>query len=451
MKLIRSIAFTGVLLVGALGCESVVEDLNINPNEFTDISTGLLVNHSVLNMASIAESEAARIAGMWTDQFTGSDRQYISQDDYKVDDSDFDGVWEDLYRDGIVPSQIAQEKASAEDATGLLGIAQITEAFYAGEAASLFGDVPYTQANQATEFPDPVYDSQESVLRAAIALLDQGFDNTAANPTTNTPALAITGGNSVLTGEATWQELSRGLKARYLLILRDYEGALAAAQESFDEVEDEPRIIHTTTNFAENLFFQFEAEQRSDYLTFTGSYLTGVLQDSGAVSRADAKTDDANRLAFYTYTAGGFLRLNTNPGGYFAADQDFPVVSYPEVQLIIAETAQRTGDSELAIEALNNARNYWDELMGTDDYEDFDDSDFDDDNSLLEAILLEKFVSVFGTPTFYDVIRTNNIIGTNLDGRTTPAQRFLYPSVERSSNSSFPGIKTLDDPTPINM
>lgn len=438
----RCIALAGVFLGGAYGCQSTVDDININPNEFTDISTSLLVNHSVLNMASIAESEAARITGMWSDQFTGSDRQYITQDKYEVLDNDFDGIWEDLYRDGIVPSEIAQEKATAENAMGFLGIAQIAEAYYAAEAALLFGDVPFTQANQANEFPDPAYDNQADVLMAAIDLLETGGQNTGE--------LLVTDGNDVFTGEGTWRQFANGLRARYLLAMRDYEGAMMAADSSWSSTDGEALIIHSTTNLAENLFYQFEAEQRADYLTFTGSYLSQVLADTFPVSRTDDKTDDAARLDFYTYTAGGFLRLNTNPGGYFAADQNFPVVGYPEVKLIIAETAARLGQTDKAIAALNQARNYWDELLGTDSYQDYDADDFDDDDALLKTILLEKFVSVFGTPTFYDVVRTDNLVGTFLDGRTEPAQRFLYPSVERSSNNSFPGLKDLDEPTPIN-
>jgi len=200
-----------------------------------------------------------------------------------------------------------------------------------------------------------------------------------------------------------------------------------------------------------NLFYQFEAEQRTDYLTFDGSYLSRVLSDTTAISRTSAKTNDSNRREFYQYTAGGFDRLNTNPGGLFAADQSFPVISYPEVQLIIAESAQRTGDNAKAITALNNARNYWDGLMGTDDYIDMEAGDFADDAELLNAIMLEKFVSVFGLPTFYDLTRTNNMLGVDLDGRDAPVQRFIYPSVERSSNSNYPGLKSLDEPTPINM
>lgn len=430
------------LLFVTLGCKSFVEDININPNGFTDISTTLLVNHAVLNVASIQESDAARTAGMWTDQFSGEDRSYRSRDSYAIDDSDFDEIWARFFRDGLAPARGAKAKAIAEGATGLEGIATILEGYYAAEAALLFGDVPFSEADDVTNFPDPRYDSQQDVISEAITLLAQGAELTSD--------LQVTSGNSVLTGEASWAELAKALEARYRISTRDYAGALEAAEASFKSITDVPSIVHSTDNFAENLFYQFEAEQRSDYLTFERSYLLRVISDGTFVSRTSTKTNDTSRRNFYTYNAGGFDRINTNDNGLFAAGADFPIVSYPELQLIIAEAAFRTGDLSKAIQALNKARNYWDFILGVDDYLDLEASDFAGSTDLLNAIMLEKFVSVFGLPTFYDIARTDNLVGTDLDGRVTPVQRFLYPSVERSSNANYPGLKTLDDPTPIN-
>lgn len=444
MKYNFRIIAVAALFVGLTSCESVVDGLNQDPNNFTDISLSLITNHSVLNLASIAEAEPARIAGMWADQFDGSDRQYITQDNYGVADADFDAIWSDIYGNGIAQTDIGIAKATEENINSLLGINQILKGYYAAEAALLFGDVPFSEANQADKFPDPSYDSQASVLSAAISLLDQGAGNTAG--------FSVTTGNSVLSSSSTWPQFASALKARYLLAQRDYDGALTAAQAAgFDAASNSVDIVHTTTNFAENLFFQFEGEQRTDYLTFDGSYLVQMLSDTTDVSRTDAKTNDTNRRAFFMKpSASGFDGLNVSDG-YFAPSQDFPVIGYPEVQLIIAECAARGDDPATAVAALNNARNYWDGLMGTDDYQDYEETDFASTDELLVAILKEKFASVFGTPTFYDVIRTDNMIGTDLDGRDTPAQRFLYPASEGASNANFPGLKTLDDPTPINM
>lgn len=54
-----------------IGCEKPVEGLNENPNQFTDTPIDLILNHSLLNLASIAEAEPARITAIFTDQFTG--------------------------------------------------------------------------------------------------------------------------------------------------------------------------------------------------------------------------------------------------------------------------------------------------------------------------------------------------------------------------------------------
>lgn len=428
-------------------CEGVVDDLNVNPNEFTSVPAQLVFNQTVLNTVSIAEAEPARIAGMWSDQFAGTDRQYITQDRNEVSSATFDEIWEDLYQQGISQAQIAQELSTAEGQTVLANLSVMLEGYYAAEAALMFGDVPYTEVNNL-EISDPAYDPQAQVLANAINLIQGSISGDGADE-------LVSFGNEILTGTSTWGELGNALLARYYLAQGDFPNALTAARAaSFDETTDGVDIIHSTTNFAENLFFQFEGEQRADYLTFGNvgteqSTLYSILSDTTSMSRTAEGTDDAARLSLLSSgTAGGFYRINITSGGFFAPDANFPLIGYPEVQLILAEAAARTGEEGDARDALNNARNYWDGLTGTDSYADFDESLSGDD--LIMAIMTEKYVSVFGLPTFYDVVRTENMLNADMDTRSFPAQRFLYPSTEISSNSNFPGEASLDDPTPIN-
>ena len=441
MNKLRFLALAA-LVISAFGCESVVDDLNVNPNEFTEVPATLIFQHAALNTAAVAEAEPARIAGMWSDQFAGTDRQYITQDRYEVSAATFDEVWSDLFQAGISQSQLAEQAAQAEGQDNLANFSRILQGYYAAEASLIFGDVPFSEVNNL-EISDPRYEDQASVLNAGIGLLEAGISGSGSD-------VGVSAGNSIFNSSSTWAEFAQALRARYLLAQSDYDGALSAARAAgFEDASSSVDIIHTTTNFSENLFFQFEAEQRSDYLSFGNegsvqSTLFNILQDTTAMSRADDKTDDSARFAYYSSGAqAGLYKLNVNPGGFFAADMDFPVIGFPEVQLIIAECAARTGDDEAAIAALNAARNYWDDLTGTDSYQDYDEDDFDDDDALLDAILTEKYVSVFGLPTFYDVIRTNNRLGADMDTRDTPAQRFLYPSTEISSNSNFPGVADL--------
>ena len=432
-------------------CESVVDDLNVNPNEFTQVPTQLVFNQVVLNTAAIAEAEPLRISGMWADQFAGTDRQYITQDRFEVGAATFDEVWGDLYQQGISQAQIAQEQAAADGIEAIGNYARLLEGYYVAEAALMFGDVPYTQVNDL-EFPDPVYEPQEEVLAAAISLIQTSVTGAGADNSISTANQVLTSGSEDGT---TWGEFGNALLARYYLAQGDYEAALSSAQAAnYDQTSDGVQIIHTTTNFAENLIYQFEAEQRANYLSFGNdstveSTLYNFLAAETPLSRGDDNTDDAARLALFSSGVDqGIYRINVSDDGFFARDADFPLIGYPEVQLIIAESAARTGDEETALDALNNARNYWDELTGTDSYDDLDSDDLSGDE-LIEAILIEKYVSVFGLPTFYDIIRTDNLIGADMDTRSSPAERFLYPSTEISSNSNYPGDKTLDEPTPV--
>jgi hypothetical protein len=59
----------------------------------------------------------------------------------------------------------------------VLGIARIIEAYTYISLVDYLGDVPFSQANQFTEFPTPIADSGEDVYNAQIALLDQAIDN----------------------------------------------------------------------------------------------------------------------------------------------------------------------------------------------------------------------------------------------------------------------------------
>ena len=450
------VAIATSLVAGLSSCESIVDDINNDPNAFTDITLQLALNQAQLNMASISGAFPAHVATMWTDQFTGTDRQYITYDQYGIANNDFDDVWLDLYQRGIVQAQEAKAQAAAQGLPVLQGIALVTEGYYFGEAASMFGDVPFNEANKVTEFTDPNYQAQGEVLRGAVALIDEAL------PLLGTATVAGISSNIFATQGATWAQIANGLKARYLLGLMDYEGAYAAAAASgITMPRQDLAVKSSTTNFGENLWWQFEIEQRTTYLTVGNtaqglSYFQQLLTDSTTISRSrgDAKTNDAGRYAYYIDVNGtpakGVSYNTTN--GWAAQTAKTSIITAAEVQLILAEAAARTGRRDEAIKGLNAGRNYYDELLGQDNYKDFTSDDLDSDtdgDAFIKRILVEKFLGVIGLPTFYDLNRTKNLIGTTSENNLPLAKRFFYPSTEQSSNDNFPGLKPLVEPLPL--
>ena len=462
MRTTKNSLYGGLLGVAALGlgaCQGLVEDINNDPNNFTDVTLELSLNQAGLATGAISNQQTARIATIFSDQFVGSDRQFIALNSYSAVGATFDNSWEDIYQRGLVAAQIARDQAQEQGLTALDGAAQIFEAYYFAEAAALFGDVPFSEANQIEQFEDPALEPQADVLRGVISMLDEAIGKVGDRAV----AADFTG---IFVGDLTYAQLANGLKARYALYLMDYAGAAEfAAAAEMDTEGESLRIRTSTANYGENLWYQFEVEQRSDYISIGESTLFQILADSTERTRANDKTDDDARLAYFNSgVSGGINRINT-VDGFGAIAEPLDVITAREVQLILAESLARTGDTEGAIAALNTARNIWEAKLGLGDdvYEDYEADDFEEDgiaatagetaaNSLLLEILEEKFVSVIGTPSYYDVLRTDNLLGVRIKGTGTTMipQRFLYPQTERSSNSSLPEeLPGLFEPLPL--
>lgn len=426
-------------------CEKPVEGLNDNPNEFTDAPISLLLNHTLLNVASIAEAEPARITAIFTDQFTGVDRQYGTLNGYSTLSTTYEEMWEDTFQRGISQVQIAKQKAQDSGNSLVEGQLLILEAYYFAEAALVFGDIPFSEVNNP-EFPDPKYESQESVIRAAIAMISDGIAKAGSSPAAN----------NVFSTSSSWAQIGNALTARYYLALGEKVNANnAAIAANFVNALNDWSIKHSIANYGENLFWQFEVEQRQDYLKVENSYMSNLLNSTSDVYRGNSKTNEMARFNYYVASNG--LSLNTSDDGFAAQTRSFPVISFEEIQLIIAETSVSQSN---AIEALNKVRAHNAVKFGT-QYDDYVLADFETggmlnkelstENAIKMEILLEKYCSVIGLPTYQDVLRTNNFIGVPIKSSETTKipQRFIYPSTEESSNSNFPGYVDQYIPTPI--
>jgi hypothetical protein len=401
----------------------------------------LLLNHTLLNVASVAEAEPARITAIFTDQLTGFDRQYGTLNTYSTNAASYEDVWEDIFQRGITQAQIVRSKAQEGGNNVVDGQAAILEAYYFAEAALLFNDVPFSEVNNP-EFPDPQYEEQESVLRAAITMLTEGASR----------AGSTSAANNVFATTSTWAQVAEALKARYYLALGEYQNAHSAAvAANFTSKASDWSIKHSVANYGENLFWQFEVEQRQDYLRVQNSYMSRLLKEGEDIYRGNAKTDETARYNYYVSSANG-LSMNTSADGFAAQTASFPVISFEEVQLIRAEAAARLNVNDDALAAINAVRASNAVKFGT-TYDAYVLADFEANGmasngqttvgmALLHEALFEKYCSVIGLPTYQDVLRTENAIGVpikNANESTIP-QRFIYPAAEEASNSNFPGF-----------
>lgn len=436
----KNIKYVFTLLISATmiySCSDYTDGINESPNNFNNAPGDLLIGQANLAVIKLSGSQASRTSGIWTDQFTGADRQYVSLDKYITTAGDYDDDWEDLYTRGVAQARLAEDFAKTNGDPIMEGVSNIMEAILLGEAASLWGDVPNTQACDYTNYPNPSYDKQSDVLNDVQNLLDNAISKLG---TTSVTSFYDTG----FVSSGTWSEIAHSLKARYYLVAKNYSSALSEAQMGISQGND-LLSTHSNTEGAKNLYYQFVVEQRGGYLEVNGpSYLYKLL--NGDTPRLLNTPGDTNRKAKYFDN----MSLNTNANGYFAVDASFPIVSFVETKLIEAEAAQRVGGNigNEGLVAFNEVRTYLqNEYGGT-----FPASS-SNGQDLTKEILEEKYISLIGSlQVFHDTRRTDNVLNVPIKSSTATSipQRFLYPQSEIGSNSNFPGVVDLFTKTPVN-
>ena len=337
-----------LLILGS--CEKYTEDLNKDPNEFITAPSELIIGQAQLGWMQLATSNSARYAGIFMNQFTGEDRQYVTVNQYSTTAADYDDTWDDALVDGIAQAQLAKSLALEDGNQILAGIATICEAAIFGEMTALFGDIPFSETNNIDNTATPKFDSQSDVLAGVQSLLDDAISKVGDSQA------SLYSGNR-LSSEATWKEIAYSLKARYYLIAKDYQNALTNARKGINTPEKSLQTRHTTALNSENLYYQFMVDERDGYLGATDSYLVRIM--SGLDERNIETPGDSLRFKHYftPYSDGSGHAPNTSTNGVFAETAPMNIISFEEVMLIEAEAANRVKDNG-DVSAFNNVRKY---------------------------------------------------------------------------------------------
>ncbi len=461
MKRLHNFIFSIGLLFLVSSCVDELPEINESPNSATDAPLDALVVASQVSLMGVYESEDARLANMWTRQFTGSDRQYTSYHTYIVTSEVFSFI--QVYIGVIQPTLDAEVKAAALNNRAVIGMLKVIRAMAYGHAVALYGDIPFTESNQYPEIENPEYDGQEAVYARLQIMLDEAIAdlNSGEGGIAGSIDIFYNGDNS------SWVELANTVKARYYLHVGDYTAALNSANNGISSPAGNMLAPHGTTVSAnQNSYYDFAVIQRDGYLTAEDSYLARLIDPTQPEYRGDTKTDDSTRFATIFNGGVGEYVLNTTADGYFAADASFPLASFAETQLIKAESILRDNPSDLqaAIDELNALRGALESTYPGSTYDDYVIADFqisgianNDGSSAVDALLTEiieeKYVSLVGqVEVFNDFRRLDNPLGLTPTIGTRFPQRFLYPTDEVNSNSNFPSTNPgLFDATPINQ
>ncbi|WP_373512864.1 SusD/RagB family nutrient-binding outer membrane lipoprotein, partial [Persicitalea sp.] len=303
MKHIKYLSLSFLLLAGS-GCESLVKDINDNPNEISsdNFQAGvLLLKGMELANVSVQLGHQTRIAGMWSGQTRGVALLYKSIYEYNLSAEETSSVWQNAYQGVVKQARLLREHtADSPKAAQYSGISKVIEANAMGTIANLFGDVPYAEISN-DDIADPKFDSQKAVFGQLQTLLDGAITDLGSAANTAVPEDLYLNGNTL-----KWAKVAYTLKARMYMYTREYEKAYEAATKGISAANE--ALTFTPPNIGNgslNLNYKM-INERGGYWAFTGGYLETLMK-----KRNNAKTDETARLAYYRFDGNA---ANNNKG-----------------------------------------------------------------------------------------------------------------------------------------
>ena len=426
-RLVPAVALAG--LSAAVGCRDFLTggELTNDPNRPLAATSSQLFVGVQTGIWELLLGSVNRYAGLWTQQFLGGGIQYDPIYNYIIDETTTNGTYSGLYSaGGLVDIRRLESQTAASHDSLFLGIAQVQEALVIGTGADIFGDISYNgaltgQKNVPLTPQLAVYDSVQALLSRAIVNM------AATGPTNLGPGAADLsyGGNA-----AQWTKLAHTLKARFYIHTAKvrqgvYAQALPEAQQGILSPSDNFVATFSGNSGEQNIFYQFQTV-RSGYYIPNPSFVDTLK------NRNDPRLSDYFNAKQTDLSAARLAQNYTQP-----------LVTANEGLLIVAESAERTGNDGVALAQLNAERT----LAGLAPV-----SSSVTGNALLTQILSEKYVSDFGSiEVWNDYKRTcyPNLTPV-VAGAKIPA-RLYYDQTERLTNNTIPQptqqpLRNPDDP-----
>ncbi|MBS2213132.1 SusD/RagB family nutrient-binding outer membrane lipoprotein [Carboxylicivirga mesophila] len=355
-----------VVLIAFTSCEDM-DDINVNPNNPTDVSSSLIITDLIVSTSfRVASGDYNYYASVYAEHNVGIYNQFYTAEVRTTGPqvaATYNNTWEALYTN-LYNAQVIIDKCSEEGSEAgnfhTLGIAQTIAAFNLATLTDGVGDAPWSEALQPGQIFNPVLDKQEDIYNDIIGLLDAAVANLAKE--TEYPSLDKQ--DPIFGGDAdSWAKTANALLARYKLRLHavkpDLNGVLANAEAGFSSAGEECKLDYNTIGGKSP--FQAFFDDR-DYYGASKSLHDKLIALSDP--RADVlwkvhpEAEDQDNIVFAKSGDPDQVGQVQNLFSVSAVtSQDAPsfLISYHELEFIKAEAFARKDMDTEAEEALKNA------------------------------------------------------------------------------------------------
>jgi len=411
------------MMIVSFSCEDFLGDENSDPNKPVEVAgTGLLASAQI-NLVDVTGGAFSRFNCMFMQQVEGVERQWSSFNRYGLAPFRFDAAWTNIYEKVLIEVNAIGDEARENGFNHYLGVANVLEAMTIMTATDVWGDLPYEEATLGAENFSPVFDDQATVIYPAIFdLLEE-----AVTLFESAPGDVVPGSEDIIyAGDIDqWTKAANAILARAHLHQGNYAEALAAAQASFEGVADNMAYTYPNSAAAAN-WYRFNIGR------------TGDIEFHPTMRELMTSLNDTTRLARWDVTFDG-----SHP--YLVPTYRQDVISFREVQFIIAETAFRTGAGDAVVRDayLAGIEASFAEAGASEGYADYVSQEAVDPgvgNLTLEHIMTQKYIGLFVQPEVFSDWRRTGIPELEPTSGTQIPRRWDYSFNEYQFNSNAPAI-----------
>ena len=329
-----------------------LEELNVNTKDPTKVPGESLFNGALLRLSTqmITPNVNSNIFRMFVQQWT--ETTYIDEANYDITTRPIPGnFWNTLYRDVLMNFKESDMVLRAtgnlpgDDPAVLqnkLAIVEIMTVYTYSVLVETFGDVPYTQALNAS-YLLPAYDDGLTIYKDLINRLNAAIVLLNTNEASFGSIDNMYGGDTQM-----WYKFANSLKLRMGIVLSDVDNTLAKATVEAAA----PNVIASN---AENAAVAFMGSQPNNNPVNENLVLSGrndFVAANTLVDMMNERNDPRRALYFTTVGEGEFV------GGIYGASNDFTQFSHvnptlteatfegmycdaAEVEFLLAEAVER--------------------------------------------------------------------------------------------------------------
>ena len=359
---------TGLLVIGGLtmvSCKKTL-DVNTDPNNPTDVPTTVLLPSAQVNLAFTLGGNASRYTGAFIQHYGGHRGQPLEYGQYNFSPSSSDNFWSQMYAGVLRDLKAVRDKSRTSGDSMYVGVSQILTAHTFSVLTDLYGDIPFSDALNGVNSIAPKYDKQENIYPALIQMIEAGVTNVKSNVGKKPATDDVMYGGTM----ASWEKYGNSLKLRLLNHLSKIQPNAAG-----DFLNTSPALISSNAESAKVTFGTTQANANPMHSFDILSGRKDMAVGSTIVNKMKALNDPRIPKYFFPVkngaSAGQFI--GNVPGGdnddageskfsrtgpsFASISSPVLLLSYAEVQFIIAEIRLRQTNVGAATTAYNNAIN----------------------------------------------------------------------------------------------